>query len=74
MVSKPANSHQPGQRFAQDRVAEVPDVEGVVRVGLGIFDHHPLALRCAAAEVLALGQDSSTTRRAYSAVEKYRFR
>ena len=63
MVSEAGELDHAGQRFAQERVACVADVEGVVGVGLGVLDHHPLAARRAAAEVLGLllGQRHHTT-------------
>ena len=60
--------------IAQDGAAQMADMESLVGVGLGKLHHHLLIARAPAAPKSAPDNHPSTTRRAYSAVEKYRFR
>ncbi len=48
---------QPRQHLAENRIAVMPNVKRVMRVWLGVFDHHALSFRRAPSKVCAGGED-----------------
>jgi hypothetical protein len=49
--------HQTGKCFSQEGVTKMSDMEGMVGIGLGILDHHPLTFGLASPKISTLLKD-----------------